>query len=156
MPDAGQLAVIRVRIQARPRELTEARRLGRRLRKFLVALGLRGAEVSLSFVGDRAMRRLNRTARGKDRTTDVLSFPAAKVPGSPLLGDLVICVPVAKRWAARLGRPLSEELSLYAAHGLLHLLGYRHRTADERREMEAIERKLLGDNGLIGRSLPRR
>ena len=156
MPDAGQLAAIRVRAGARRQYLPQARKLAKRLHAFGAALGLAGAEVSLELVGEWAMRRLNLAARGKDRPTDVLSFPAARVPGSPLLGDLVICLPVAKRWAARLGRPLSEELALYAAHGLLHLLGYRHRTTAERREMEAIERKLLGENGLIGRSLSRR
>jgi probable rRNA maturation factor len=122
------------------------------VRDFLRALGLREAEVSLSLAGDVAMRRLNRETRGEDRTTDVLSFPAARAPGSPLLGDLVISVPVAKRWAARLGRPLSAELELYAAHGLLHLLGHRHRTAAERLKMEALERRLLGGTGLIGRA----
>ncbi len=106
----------------------------------------------MRLVGDAAMRRLNRVTRGKDQTTDVLSFPAAGVPGSALLGDLVIAVPVAKRWSARLGRPLSAELSLYAAHGLLHLLGHRHRTPAERRKMEELERKLLGESGLIGRA----
>ncbi len=138
-------------VRARRQQLPQARRLARSLRGFLRMLHLREAEVSLSLVGDATMRRLNRGARGKDRTTDVLSFPAARVPGSPLLGDLVISVPVAKRWAARLGRTLSAELELYAAHGLLHLLGYRHRTTAERRKMQKLERRLLREKGLIGR-----
>jgi len=138
-------------VRARPQHLGAARRLARRVRRFLLVLGLRDAEVSLSLAGDATMRRLNRVSRGQDRTTDVLSFPAARVPGSPLLGDLVISVPVAKRCAARLGRPLSAELELYAAHGLLHLLGHRHRTAAERSRMQALERKLLGKAGLIER-----
>jgi len=151
MPDGRQPGTLRVRARARKQHLAQAQQLARRLRGFLVALGLRDAEVSLSLVGDAAMRRLNRVTRGKDQTTDVLSFPAASVPGSSLLGDLIISMPVAKRWSARLGRPLSTELSLYAAHGLLHLLGHRHRMAAERRKMEELERKLLGESGLIGR-----
>ncbi len=143
-----------MRLRARRQYLPQARPLARKLRGFLADLGLREAEISLTLVGDAAMRRLNRAARGKDSTTDVLSFPAARVPGSTLLGDLVISVPVARRWAARLGRPLSAELSLYAAHGLLHLLGHRHRTAAERRKMQALEKKLLGEGGLIGRAAP--
>ncbi len=118
----------------------------------MAALQLRDAEISLRLAGDATLRRLNRLTRGMDHTTDVLSFPAASVPGSTLLGDLVISVPLANRRAARLGRPLSAELSLYAAHGLLHLLGHRHRTAAERTRMEALERKLLGELGLIGRA----
>jgi len=152
MPDGRQPGTLRVRVRARRQHQARARRLARRLRGFLLVLGLRDAEVSLSLAGDATMRRLNRVSRGKDRTTDVLSFPAARVPGSPLLGDLVISVPVAKRWAARLGRPLSAELELYAAHGLLHLLGHRHRTAAERLKMERLERRLLGGAGLIGRA----
>jgi len=139
-------------VQARLQHVPQARQLARRLRHFMAALRLRDAEVSLRLAGDTTLRRLNREGLGKDRTTDVLSFPAARVPGSALLGDLVISVPVARRWAARLGRPLPDELALYAAHGLLHLLGHRHGTAAERAKMEALERKLLGETGLIGRS----
>lgn len=127
--------------------------MAKRLRRFMKAAGHDQAEVALTLVGDAAMRRLNRETRGLDRTTDVLSFPAARVPGSPLLGDLVISVPVAKRWAARLQRPLSAELALYAAHGLLHLLGHEHRTAKERTKMANLERRLLGEVGLIARSI---
>jgi probable rRNA maturation factor len=141
-----------IRLRARRIHATEGRRLSATLRNFLVALGRREAELSLTLVGDAAMRRLNRQARGIDRPTDVLSFPAARVPGSRLLGDLVISIPEARRWADRLHRTVADELALYAAHGLLHLMGHDHQTAKQRRAMETMERKLLGAEGLIGRS----
>jgi len=141
-----------VRIRARRAHAAQGRQLRARLKRFLTELELDQAEVSLRLVGDRAMRRLNREARGIDRTTDVLSFPAASVPGSPLLGDLVISVPVAKRWALKLRKPLSAELALYAAHGLLHLRGYDHQSSAGRKQMAELEHRLLGSAGLIERA----
>jgi probable rRNA maturation factor len=156
MPDARQLAqragVPVIRLRARRIHAAQGRQLAGAVRGFLVALGRREAELSLTLLGDASMRRLNREARGIDRSTDVLSFPAARVPGSPLLGDLVIAVPVARRWAKRLRRPVAAELALYAAHGLLHLVGHDHQTAKQSAAMEAMERKLLGERGLIGRN----
>lgn len=87
-----------------------------------------GAEVSLSFVGERAIRTLNRRWMKKDRPTDVLSFPIGdKGPdGKYYLGDIVIAAPVAARQARAKGCPLDRELRLLAIHGFLHLLGFDH------------------------------
>jgi probable rRNA maturation factor len=125
----------------------------RDLSQALGALERSAAQLSVVLVGDQRMRRLNRQARGVDRTTDVLSFPAAKTPGSRLLGDLVLSVPVARRRAATLDRPLRAELRLYAIHGLLHLLGYDHQTSADLRRMARKERALLGESGLVDRSM---
>jgi probable rRNA maturation factor len=89
-----------------------------------------GAQVTIMLVGDRAMRALNRRWRGKDATTDVLSFSQQEGEGGglhpELLGDVVVCVPAALR-QAREGRCcLAAELDRLVAHGLLHLLGYEH------------------------------
>ncbi|HPW19158.1 MAG TPA: rRNA maturation RNase YbeY [Candidatus Aminicenantes bacterium] len=102
---------------------------------------LRDFEVTLSFVGERAIRTLNRKWRKKDRPTDVLSFPLGdKTPDGRLyLGDIVIAVPVAERQARAQGHPLERELRLLAIHGFFHLLGYGHSAA-----MEAAERKARG------------
>lgn len=98
-----------------------------------------GAEVSVLFCGDRRMRGLNRRYRGKDRSTDVLAFPAG--PG-PLLGDIVVSVPYARRQARRRGEPSSREVDRLVVHGFLHLLGYDHET--DRGEMDALEARLRG------------
>lgn len=116
----------RVRI---PRAL--AARLARRL------LGRRG--VSIAFVSDREMRRLNREYLRHDYPTDVLAFPL----GTDLLGEVVVSAEFGAREARRRGLPVREELLRYVAHGILHLLGYRdHRPADRKRMWERQEREL--------------
>lgn len=98
-------------------------------------------------LGDRSMRELNRRYRGKDRTTDVLSFPmrGGKGPGpaSRMLGDIVISVPEAERQARADGETLQRAVDRLLVHGFLHLLGYDHeRSEAEARRMEARERRL--------------
>jgi len=114
---------------------------GPRLRRILEGasrvLAVRG-EVSVVFAGDRLLRRLNRHYRGRDRATDVLSFPGAG--GEEGLGDVVISVETAERNARRLGRSLGQELDLLALHGFLHVLGYDHETDEG--TMERVERRL--------------
>jgi probable rRNA maturation factor len=107
------------------------------------------AEVSVLLLGDGAMRTLNRRYRGKDRTTDVLSFPLRE-GGFPrvqhhLLGDIVISIPAAARQAKAAGETLLDEIDRLLVHGFLHLLGYDHeRGGAEARRMEARERRLRG------------
>jgi probable rRNA maturation factor len=87
------------------------------------------ASVTIALCGDRTIRRLNRSFRGKDAPTDVLSFPsgAPASPGGGLhLGDVVISVPQAARQAKAGGRSLAREIRVLAIHGYLHLLGYDH------------------------------
>jgi len=89
-----------------------------------------GAQVAVLLVGERAMRGLNRRWRGKDRPTDVLSFSQREGEGGGLhpglLGDIVICIPVAKRQAQEAGHCLAAEIDRLAVHGLLHLAGFEH------------------------------
>ena len=94
------------------------------------------------------MRTLNRAWRGKDRTTDVLSFSlregafAAVQPH--LLGDIVISVPTAEKQAREAGHPLSRELERLLVHGLVHLLGFDHeRGPAEARRMSRTEQLFL-------------
>ncbi len=95
-------------------------------------------EVALVFAGDRTLHRLNRTYRGRDKPTDVLSFPG---PGGPEgLGDIVISVETAHRNSRAGGRPLPRELDVLALHGFLHVLGYDHETDDG--TMDRLERRL--------------
>jgi probable rRNA maturation factor len=95
-------------------------------------------EVALVLAGDRLLRRLNRDYRGKDRPTDVLSFPGGGEEGG--LGDVVISVETAERNARRLRRTLPQELDVLALHGFLHVLGYDHET--DGGAMDRLERRL--------------
>jgi probable rRNA maturation factor len=118
-------------------------------------------EVTVALVSDGRMRSLNRSFRGKDYATDVLSFPAApagagrgsRAATSEYLGDVVIAAGVAARQADDAGHPVTTELKVLALHGLLHLLGFDHETdAGEMARLEARLRKKAGlKEGLIGR-----
>ena len=123
-----------------------AARLARSGRRLLAALGRQEAELSVLLVSDRVIRRLNREWRGKDRPTDVLSFAQHEGPGAapaPLLGDVVISVPTAKRQARERGETLRGASERLLIHGVLNLLGYDHeRSAPEARRMLRRERRL--------------
>jgi probable rRNA maturation factor len=94
--------------------------------------------VALVLTGDRPVRALNARYRGKDKPTDVLSFPAGG--GEAGLGDIVISVETAERNARALGRTLPQELDVLALHGFLHVLGYDHETDDG--TMDRLEARL--------------
>lgn len=108
------------------------------------------SEMTIRLVDEVEGRELNHTWRHKDYATNVLSFPA-DVPDElleiPLLGDLVICVPVVAREAAEQGKALDAHWAHLTIHGCLHLLGYDHIDDDEAEEMEALERELLAELG---------
>ena len=108
------------------------------------------SELTIRLVDEAEGQELNRTWRHKDYPTNVLSFPA-DVPDEmldiPLLGDLVICVPVVEREAAEQGKALEAHWAHLVIHGCLHLLGYDHIEEDEALEMEELERQLLAELG---------
>ncbi len=117
-------------------------------------LDLSHSELSVVFVGNDRMRRLNALHRGIGRTTDVLSFPlwetvppAGAIPSSsaPLpLGDVVICVPKAEAQARAYGVTFRQELTRLLIHGILHLAGYDHEVgAYQKRKMRAKEKELF-------------
>ncbi|MGD1010559.1 MAG: rRNA maturation RNase YbeY [Candidatus Aminicenantales bacterium] len=117
----------------------------KRLLEDLVArYRLAGPEVTLAFVGTKAIRTLNRKFMRKDRPTDVLSFPLGEkgADGRFYLGDIVISVPVAFRQGREKGHGLERELKLLAIHGFLHLLGYDHAAGIEEEE-RAVHRLYL-------------
>jgi len=108
------------------------------------------SELTIRLVDEAEGRELNNTWRHKDYATNVLSFPA-DVPDEmldiPLLGDLVICVPVVAREAAEQGKTLDAHWAHLVIHGCLHLLGYDHIDDEEAEEMEALEQTLLAELG---------
>jgi probable rRNA maturation factor len=103
------------------------------------------AEVVIRLVDEAESRELNRSYRGKDKPTNVLSFPFEAPPELPLplLGDLVVCAPVVAREALEQGKSLQAHWAHMVIHGLLHLLGYDHQTDEEAQLMESRERDLL-------------
>ena len=127
----------RVRVALPPLEKF-ARRVGREL-------GLDGRDVSICLVSDAEMARLNKSFRGKQGPTDVLSFPsseeaASRRASSKSIGDIAIAPMVARRNAKRYGRTLPDELRILILHGVLHLMGYDHER--DSGQMERRERLL--------------
>ncbi|WP_297155817.1 rRNA maturation RNase YbeY [uncultured Ellagibacter sp.] len=115
----------------------------------------KNAEVSISFIDDDEMARLNEEYRGKTGPTDVLSFECDGLddemgegrnafPDMPFeLGDVIIALDVAERQTARFGTTFEGEMSVLLVHGLLHLCGYDHIEDDEAEVMEAREAEIL-------------
>jgi probable rRNA maturation factor len=102
-------------------------------------------ELSIVFTDDSAMRRLNAKWRGKDKPTNVLSFPQA--PGA-LLGDIVLAAETVKREAALADKRLEDHIAHLIIHGFLHLLGYDHESGGDAEEMEQLERVALARIGI--------
>ena len=143
-------APLAVECLAGPRQRTPARA---RLRRWAsAALGPRGngCELAVRVVSQPEMRRLNHRYRGRDKSTNVLSFPAAPAPGvrPQPLGDVVICPAVLKREASEQGKPLEAHWAHLVVHGVLHLRGYDHENKRDAARMEAREIRLLRRVGI--------
>jgi probable rRNA maturation factor len=143
---------------ARAKTLPAASALGKRdLNRFLASvlevLGLTG-EFSVLLTGDEQLRALNLQFRGKDKPTDVLSFPALAQTG----GDLAISLETAAVQAAEHGHTLQMEIKILMLHGLLHLAGYDHeRDKGQMRRRETLLRKQFDlPAGLVERTRQRR
>ena len=92
-------------------------------------------ELSVAFVGERRMRRLNKEYLGHDYMTDVITFG---------YGEIIICPAVAARNAKRYGNTLEREIILCVVHGILHLCGYDDRSAEDVKRMRRKETEILG------------
>ena len=126
-------------------------------------LGIDPAQVNANvfMVRPRAIRALNRTHRGIDKPTDVLSFPLLNIAASTVptckaflldtnpdtqkveLGDIVICPRIAHNQARAIGQPLKHEIAFLYLHGLLHLLGYDHISEQDEKQMLAKQRQIM-------------
>jgi probable rRNA maturation factor len=103
-----------------------------------------GAEVSLLFCNDAAIRELNRQFRGQDKPTNVLSFPGLDpLETSAFLGDIAIAFDTVAREAHEQGKSLEQHCRHMVVHGFLHLLGYDHEDDEEAEAMEAMEIRIL-------------
>ncbi len=112
-------------------------------------------DLNIILTGERRMRALNRFYRGKNKVTDVLAFPYSQnrlvevqreeaLQTNHLLGEVVICMPQAKKQARRAAHPLARELATLLLHGMLHLAGYDHeKNEQEAQRMFALQDELL-------------
>lgn len=117
------------------------------------------AQVQIVCVGDRKMRALNRHVFLRNRPTDVLAFPLHSWPaglkkrpprdadGRARLGDVIVSLDTAARQAAAAGRPVSAEIKMLVAHGVLHLLGFDHERPSDARRMEELVTRLISAEG---------
>lgn len=105
---------------------------------------LRG-DISIVFVDNRTIRRLNRRHLGHDRITDVISFPLGDEvnPYDKMAGEIIVSAQKAQQEAKRRNLPVRRELLLYVVHGLLHLCGYDDDTPERRRKMRLRENSFL-------------
>ena len=117
-------------------------------------LGAADVEVSVKFTSDDEVRSLNSAWRGKDRATNVLSFPMVEAadlgsPAEPLLGDIVLAGGVCAAEAADKHVAVADHAAHLVVHGTLHLLGYDHETSEaDAEEMEETERRALAAIGI--------
>jgi probable rRNA maturation factor len=108
-----------------------------------------GCEISVTFCDDAEIRELNAEWRGKDKPTNVLSFPTpGPLSARLLLGDVVIAYETVAREAAEQEKSLRDHAAHMVIHGFLHLIGYDHETAAEAEEMEGLERRIASRLGL--------
>jgi probable rRNA maturation factor len=113
-----------------------------------LAAGRRRGELGIRVVGSGESRALNARWRGRDKPTNVLSFPASPALRGRQVGDLVVCAPVVAREAREQGKPVAAHWAHMIVHGTLHLLGFDHARAADARRMESRERALLARLGI--------
>lgn len=153
-PGPQQPANIDLQCDPAYEEQTPTRRLLQVVEATLEHAGASGSEVTLVIAGDELLQQLNRDYRGIDAPTDVLSFSAkddadgetvfvSAPEAANYLGDVIISFPTAQRQAAAADQSVAEELSLLAVHGVLHLLGYDHASAEEEADMWARQAQIL-------------
>jgi len=146
-------------LPAKPFRLPSTRTLAQFLKRAQAAVSLRG-QVTVLLTSDAALRDLNRRFRGKNKPTDVLSFPSTNPASGPekMAGDLAISVETARRQAAEQGHALTCELKVLILHGLLHLAGHDHETDEGEmlRREQFLRARLKLPQGLIERVSPQR
>jgi probable rRNA maturation factor len=133
--------------------LPSARTLARFLAQAQSIVRLRG-QVTVLLTTDAYLRKLNRKFRGKNKTTDVLSFPAEGIGAEKLAGDLAISVHTARKQAVEQNHSLSTEIKVLILHGLLHLAGHDHETDNGKmaRRERLLRTRLNLPQGLIERA----
>lgn len=129
--------------------------MGPRFRGDNPGRGSHPSTVSVLLTDDVTIQELNRTWRGKDTPTNVLSFPAKAGPGPALLGDIAIAYETSAQEAKAEGKPFATHLTHLAVHGFLHLLGYDHEAEAEAEAMEELEIAVLKRLGVPNPNIAR-
>jgi probable rRNA maturation factor len=145
-PQAALARVAEQALEAAVAEERLRRRPSARRSVAATADGSSRAELSLVFTDDAHIRELNRKYRGKDKPTNVLSFP--QPARGPLLGDIVLSAGTVRREAELAEKPLEEHIAHLIIHGFLHLMGYDHEVDDEAERMEKLESAALAKIGI--------
>ncbi len=124
--------------------------LSNTLQQVITDLGVGSSELLIRLSGKDEIQQLNNRYRGKDKPTNVLSFPSdiPKEIDESILGDVVICTAVVQDEAKAQHKTFENHLIHMAIHGVLHLLGYDHIKGSEANEMEALEIKILAGLGI--------
>ena len=121
-------------------------------KEILKSLGWKEAILSVLLVDDKKIKALNHRYLDHDRPTDVIAFSQLAGPGPqmrrPFLGDIVISLETAQQQAKLYDNSFFYELCFYLCHGILHLMGYRDKSADEAKGMEIKQRRILNQIGL--------
>ncbi|KAG9066214.1 hypothetical protein KI688_001435 [Linnemannia hyalina] len=118
------------------------------LEMMLTAAGYKGWDVGVSFSGNRTVKNLNNQYRGKNKSTDILSFRFAELP-EPLseddknLGDLFISMKYVEKWCQEHNVAIEDRLPVLYAHGICHLLGYDHQHDKDYAQMKRKEKRIL-------------
>jgi probable rRNA maturation factor len=135
---------------ASPQEIVpiDRRRLREVARAVLEGEGIADAEISLAFVDNATIHRLNKQYLDHDEPTDILTFPLSEPKAKKLAGELVIGAEIAKAEAEAGGHDVQAELALYVIHGILHLCGFDDKTPQATNEMRQRERHYLRQLGL--------
>ena len=118
-----------------------------RLALLLTGEAISDVELTILLGDDERLKDLNSTFRGKDKPTNVLSFPAHK-DGSAYLGDIAIAYGVTATEAQAAGKSFGDHAVHLAVHGVLHLMGYDHETTRDARIMEPLESSILAELGI--------
>lgn len=106
--------------------------------------GIKKGTLSLSFVGEKKIRDINKEFRGIDKSTNVISFPFMDYAGEEfIIGDIVICLSVAKEQAKKEGNDFHQYIAFLIIHGFLHLLGFDHIREEDRIVMEKKEEEIF-------------
>ena len=122
------------------------------IRRWVQAAQCAPAELTIRFVGEEEGRELNRSYRGKDYATNVLTFAYADgeeaVDDDPVQADIVLCIDVLLKEAAERGIPVVQHAAHLIVHGVLHAQGYDHEDDDEAADMEGLETEILAGLGM--------
>jgi probable rRNA maturation factor len=118
------------------------------VRRVLAGEGVAQYEISLAFVDNATIHRLNKHYLDHDQPTDVLTFPLSNPVAKELAGEVIVGVEVARQQAAERGHAAQVEVALYVIHGLLHLCGYDDKSPNSAKKMRRRERHYLAKLGL--------